>query len=206
MRFDKSILHLPWYKLYLSYLQRATTKKVVAHLVLLRSFAFSDDDSNHAKQCPYCQEDEDFCHILTCSHRGALKIRYDASEALRKAIKSNVAGPSLMKAIRYWTKDPSQPPTVKVDILCTQNDVNLAIETQTEIGWLHMFRDFVSIDWGHVNMEADLIPNPSKSMHTYLNQVRKALKSGPSPEARHVSANAYVKTVIQALQDYALTI
>jgi xanthine/uracil/vitamin C permease (AzgA family) len=29
MRFDKSILHLPWYKLYLSYLQRATTKKVV---------------------------------------------------------------------------------------------------------------------------------------------------------------------------------
>jgi hypothetical protein len=30
MRFDKSILHLPWYKLYLSYLQRATTKKVVA--------------------------------------------------------------------------------------------------------------------------------------------------------------------------------
>ena len=31
MRFDKSILHLPWYKLYLSYLQRATTKKVVAH-------------------------------------------------------------------------------------------------------------------------------------------------------------------------------
>jgi hypothetical protein len=30
MRFDKSILHLPWYKLYLSYLQRAMTKKVVA--------------------------------------------------------------------------------------------------------------------------------------------------------------------------------
>ena len=57
-----------------------------------------DDDSNHAKQCPYCQEDEDFCHLLTCSHGGALKTRYDASETLRDAIKSNVAGPSLMKA------------------------------------------------------------------------------------------------------------
>ena len=39
MRFDKSILHLPWYKLYLSYLQRATTKKVVAqgrHLKIMQ--------------------------------------------------------------------------------------------------------------------------------------------------------------------------
>jgi len=96
-----------------------------------------------------------------------------------------------MKAIRCWTKDPSQLPTVKVGILRTQNDANRAIETQTEIGWLHMFRGFVSIDWGHVNMEADLIPNPSKNMHTYLNQVQKAIKSRPSPEARRVSANAY---------------
>jgi hypothetical protein len=130
--------------------------------------------------------------MLTCSHRGALKTRYDASETLWKVIKSNVAGTSLMKAIRCWTKDPSQLPTVKVGILHTQNDANRAIETQTEIGSLHMFRGFVvSIDWGHVNMEAALIPNPSKNMHTYLNQVRKAIKSRPSPEARSVSANAY---------------
>ena len=61
-------------------------------------------------------------------------------------IKSHVAGQSLMKAIRFWTKDPSQPPAVKVGILCTQTDVNRAIETQTEIGWLHMFfAGFVSI-------------------------------------------------------------
>ena len=55
-------------------------------------------------------------------------------------------------------------PTVKIGILSAQNEVHRAIETQTEIGWLHMFRGFVSIDWGHVNMEADLIPNPSKNV------------------------------------------
>jgi hypothetical protein len=55
-------------------------------------------------------------------------------------------------------------------------------------------------------MEADLIPNPSKNMPTYLNQVRKAIKSRPLPDARPVSANAHVKAVIQALQDYTLTI
>jgi hypothetical protein len=130
--------------------------------------------------------------MLTCFHRGALKTRYDASKTLGKTIKSNVAGTSLMKAIRCWIKDPSQLPTVKVGILHTQNDANRAIETQTEIGSLHnMFRGFVSIDWGHVNMEADVIPNLSKNIHTYLNQVRKAIKSRPSPEARSVSANAY---------------
>ena len=69
-----------------------------------------------------------------------------------------------------------------------------------------MFRGFVSINWGHANMEADLVPNPAKNMHASMDQFRKAIKSQPSPDARRVSANAYAKTVIQALQDYSLTI
>ena len=43
MRFDKSILHLPWYKLYLSYLQRATTKKVVAESMVFQLFLGGDN-------------------------------------------------------------------------------------------------------------------------------------------------------------------
>jgi len=43
-------------------------------------------------------------------------------------------------------------------------------------------------------------------MPTYLNQVRHDIKSRPSPDARRASANAYLKTVIQALQGYTLTI
>ena len=36
----------------------------------------NDDESNHAKQCPYCkQQEEDVQHMLTCSHRSALKTR-----------------------------------------------------------------------------------------------------------------------------------
>ena len=87
-------------------------------------------------------------------------------------------------------------------------------------GWLHMFRGFVSIDWGHVHMDAEIALKPttnmhptldpiqeaSKNMHVYLNQVRKAIKSRQSPDSRRASATAYVKTVIQALQDYSLTI
>ena len=67
-------------------------------------------------------------------------------------------------------------------------------------------RGFVSIDWGHVHMEADIVPNPAKNMHRCMDQFREALKSRPSPDARRASATAYVKTVIQALQDYSLTI
>ena len=43
-------------------------------------------------------------------------------------------------------------------------------------------------------------------MHVYLDQVRKAIKSRQSPDSRRASATAYVKTVIQALQDNSLTI
>ena len=75
-----------------------------------------------------------------------------------------------MKAIKCWIQDPSQPPTVKIGILSAQNEVHRAIETQTEIGWLHMFRGFVSIDWGHVNMDADVVPNPAKNMHARMDQ------------------------------------
>ena len=80
-----------------------------------------------------------------------------------------------MKAIKCWIQDPSKPPTVKIGILSAQNDVHRAIETQTEIGWLHMFRGFVSIDWGHVNMEADVVPNPAKNLHTSMDQFQKFL-------------------------------
>ena len=68
--------------------------------------------------------------------------------------------------------------------------------------WL--FRGFVSIDWGHIHMDAEIVP--SENIHAYLDQVWKAIKSRPSPDARRASATAYVKTVIQALQDYSLTI
>ena len=54
-------------------------------------------------------------------------------------------------------------------------------------------------------MDAEIVP--SENIHAaYLNQVWKAIKSRPSPDARRASATAYVKTVIQALQDYSLTI
>jgi len=61
-------------------------------------------------------------------------------------------------------------------ILGTQTDANRAIATPPEICWLHTFRGFVSIDWGHVNFEEETIPNPSEDILTYLNQVRYAIK------------------------------
>ena len=60
---------------------------------------------------------------------------------------------------------------------------------------------------GHINFEEETITNPSEAIATYLNRVRHVLrKSRPSPYAQRASASAYLKTVIQALQDYTLTI
>ena len=63
-----------------------------------------------------------------------------------------------------------------------------------------MFRGFVSIDWlrtRHFRRGEHNKPQPR--MSTYLNQIRHARKSHPSPDAGRASANAYLKTVIQAL-------
>ena len=95
-----------------------------------------------------------------------------------------------MKAIRCWTKDPSQPSAFKVGIFCTQTDVNSAIETQTEISWLHMFR---CLDWGYVHFEEETITNRSEEMSTYLNHVRHVLWSRSSFDARRASVNVYLK-------------
>jgi hypothetical protein len=137
-----------------------------------------DEESAHAKQCPYCKQEEDFQHMLTCSHRSALKTRYDATETLlRKAIKNNAAGTYIMKAIRCWIQDPSKPPTVKMGILSAQTEVHRAIETQTEIGWIHMFRGFVSIDWRHVHMDEEIVLKPATNMHPTLDPIQEASKN-----------------------------
>ena len=68
------------------------------------------------------------------------------------------------------------------------------------------FAALSALDWGHVNLEEETISNLSEDILTYLNQVRHAIKSQPSPDARRAFANSYLKTVIQAPQDYTLTI
>ena len=68
--------------------------------------------------------------------------------------------------------------------LAQQPLVDRAIASQTEIGWLHVFRGFVSLDWGDLYSGEDTTPLDS----------------------RKSEADKSLSRVIRAVQDYTLAI
>lgn len=142
-----------------------------------------------ARCCPYCHQDEDFIHMLTCTDPRAQKFRYDAAIPLRTVLsKSGDAGNFLLRVIQTWTKTPLDP------IVLTHGDsgndiqaaINQALESQTNIGWTHLFRGFVSLAWGLMYPTADI---RRMNQHDRRCQSKKTLTK-----------------VISAVQDYTLAI
>ena len=67
-----------------------------------------------------------------------------------------------------------------------------------------MIRGFVSIGWGCVTLAEKEFTTPDPVILAYLKQARYAPKSRLSPDVLDalLRPNAYLKTVIQALQGY----
>ena len=78
------------------------------HLGKQRS-KFGQDVASVARNCPYCQLPEDFRHFLTCSSPRALKVRYDATAVLRKALDASPGATALFQAVQQWTTNPGDP-------------------------------------------------------------------------------------------------
>lgn len=139
--------------------------------------------------CPYCNQAEDFTHLLTCTDPRAMKFRYDASIPFRKALsKLGDAGTFLLRAIQVWTKTPLDPldlPPVD-EALGIQGAIEKAVQSQTCIGWSNFFRGFVSLDWGAI------------VSRTELNRL--------TPDDRYVQAEKTLTAVIMAVQEYSLAI
>lgn len=53
-------------------------------------------DATIESRCPFCDADETFEHLLTCSTPRAQKFRYDAMAALRKALSNTQCGSALV--------------------------------------------------------------------------------------------------------------
>ncbi|KAI2513929.1 hypothetical protein MHU86_313 [Fragilaria crotonensis] len=127
-----------------------TRSKIVHNWLHLGSqrvkFGSKGNTQEIARCCPYCHQDEDFIHMLTCIDPRAQKFRYDAAIPLLRTVlsKSGDAGTFLLRVIQTWTKTPLDP------IVLTPGDsghdiqaaIDQALESQTNIGWTHLFRGF----------------------------------------------------------------
>jgi Reverse transcriptase (RNA-dependent DNA polymerase) len=138
-----------------------------------------------AKQCPYCQHDETFIHLLTCNDPRAKKCRFEASTNLRKGLKSIPGGSTLLQLINTWIQHPTFHPQAQAATLGLQRSVDQAVASQSRIGWDHLFRGILSSDWGFI------IPDDDTSM---------------TPHMRRSNAKLHLSSLIQTLQNYALEI
>ena len=116
---------------------------------------FGASDAPRTRNCPYCQLPEDFRHFLTCLDPRALKVRYDASAALRKALDGSPCAIAMFDAVKQWTLHPDDPVTLPPNLRNCPGSVDCALRTQCSIGWPHFFRGFISIKWGNIVTRLD---------------------------------------------------
>ena len=112
-------------------------------------------DAQLKSRCPYCAATEDFTHLLTCASVRAQKFRYDGMMKLRKVLDGSKGGSAILRAIKNWILQPQAEVTSPADTVSSEASVTRAMESQTAIGWDHIFRGFVSIEWSNFYATAD---------------------------------------------------
>ena len=141
-------------------------------------------DATTESRCPFCDDEETFEHLLTCPTPRAKKIRYDAMSVLRKALSNTQGGSALVRAVKVWTDAPSEPVVITPPTLAYEPAILHAISSQLAIGWVHLFRGFVSQAWGHIYAAGDTT----------------------SVSERHTRATSHTTPAVMAIQDYAIAI
>ena len=142
------------------------------------------DVSSVESRCPYCDQDEDYVHMLTCAAPRALKFRYKALQALNKTIASTTYESAIFRAVKVWLLDPATKVDISSPTVGLESSLNRALASQESIGWLNLFRGFVSVDWGHIYPVTD---------HTPVEERRERAKS-------------QISSIIMALQDFSIHI
>ena len=135
-------------------------------------------------QCPYCQQEETFIHMLTCEDPRAKKCRFMASTKLRKGLRTIAGGTTLLQLANSWIQSPTLIPHAQAQSHDLQRSINQAVASQTRIGWEHIFRGIISNEWGFIYTDTDRTP----------------------PDVRRATSKITLSCAIQTLQNYTLDI
>ena len=97
-----------------------------------------------ARHCPYCAQQEDFRHLLSCADPRARLAQYKATLKLRKAIDGSPAAPTILRAVQLWTNTPSDEVDIPHGDSPFAPDISCAVATQYCIGRTNFFRGFLA--------------------------------------------------------------
>lgn len=133
------------------------------------------------RRCPYCKLAEDFTHVLTCADPRALQSRSAARTTLQKVLPASGAGGyAVIRAITAWTLNPLVPLSLIVPDVRIQH----VLTSQTQIGWVHLFRGFLSRELATVLVKT----------------------TATTSDARRSQSITMASATIMAIQDYTLAI
>ena len=114
-------------------------------------------------RCPFCTSAEDLLqHLLTCKAPHAQTFRYDGMMKLRKVLDGTQGSSAILRAIKAWTRDPETAVVISAGTKPYEYAVSRALESQTAIGWEHIFRGFISLEWGHIYTAEERIKLPQQ--------------------------------------------
>ena len=135
-------------------------------------------DSALESRCPYCDAAEDFVHLLTCPAPRAHKVRYDAMMVLRKVLGGSKGGAVILNVVKTWTMDPLVSVPLPTGTGSSAEAAKRAVHSQSRIGWHHLFRGFVSLEWGNFYSDTDVTPFPARQVQAIRSnsQMLKALQ------------------------------
>jgi hypothetical protein len=88
----------------------------------------------------------------------------------------------VIRAIKAWTLNPAAEVAVSAGTPSYETAVTRALESQRSIGWEHIFRGFISSEWGQIYIAEDKTP----------------------PDVRQSRSISLVSKYIKAFQDYTL--
>ena len=101
---------------------------------------------------------------------------------LRKVLDGTQGGAAILRAITAWTASPETTVMVSAGTEAYEHAVLRALESQRSIGWEHIFRGFLSMEWGQIYIAEDKTP----------------------PEVRRTRSITLVSKYILAFQNYTL--
>ena len=101
---------------------------------------------------------------------------------LRKVLDGSKGGSAILRAIKNWTLDPTAEGHSSTNTVNSEAAVSRAMASRQAIGWEHIFRGFVSLEWSNFYAATDFTP----------------------PEARRTRAISLLPKFVKGFQDYTL--
>ena len=97
---------------------------------------------------------------------------------LRKVLGGSKGGAVILNVVKTWTMDPLVSVPLPTGTGSSAEAAKRAVHSQSRIGWHHLFRGFVSLEWGNFYSDTDVTPLHARRVQAIRSnsQMLKALQ------------------------------